>query len=195
MPLNISKNVLGMLAGQASIVTILVLVLLLSIVGAPLLQQKKVVAQRLGADVAVSKAFAITEAIMAGEAGRATLDTYASSFSASHLQHALAPNPAAPAGSHAASAAKALRENASKPYIHFENVAGNPHLFYAVRDHADGVLLLDLTLERERATIGRFFGQSYLAMNAVGYFLMALLMFGAFSLRFYLRSQIGRAHV
>ena len=40
MPLKMSKNLLGMLAGQASIVTILVLVLLLSIVGAPLLQQK-----------------------------------------------------------------------------------------------------------------------------------------------------------
>src|SRR4029453_18026428 len=53
-----------------------------------------------------------------------------------------------------------------------------------------GVLLLDLPLERERATIGRFFVYSYLAMNAVGYFMVALLMFGAFSLRFYLRSLI-----
>jgi two-component system sensor histidine kinase/response regulator len=191
MPLKMSKNLLGILAGQASIVTILVLVLLLSIVGAPLLQQKKVVAQRLGADVAVTKAFAITEAILSGEEGRESLDTYASSFSASHLQHALASDAAAqPAGTHAASAATALRENASRPYIHFENVAGNPHLFYAVRDRADGVLLLDLSLERERATIGRFFGQSYLSMNAVGYFMVALLMFGAFSLRFYLRTLI-----
>ena len=191
MPLKMSKNLLGMLAGQASIVTILVLVLLLSIVGAPLLQQKKVVAQRLGADVAVTKAFAVTEAILSGEEGRETLDTYASSFSASHLQHALAPDAIAqPAGTHAASAAQALRANATRPYIHFENVAGNPHLFYAVRDHADGVLLLDLSLERERATIGRFFGQSYLSMTAVGYFLVALLMFGAFSLRYYLRTLI-----
>ena len=192
MPLKMSKNLLGILAGQASIVTILVLVLLLSIVGAPLLQQKKVVAQRLGADVAVTKAFAITEAILSGEQGRESLDTYASSFSATHLQHVLAPNAAAqPTGTHAASAAAALRNNAATRYIHFENVAGNPHLFYAVRDHADGVLLLDLSLERERATIGRFFGQSYLSMNAVGYFLMALLLFGAFSLRFYLRSLVN----
>src|SRR6202008_3445666 len=109
MPLKMSKNLLGILAGQASIVTILVLVLLLSIVGAPLLQQKKVGAQRLGADVAVTKAFAITEAMLAGEQGRETLDTYASSFSASHLQHALAPNAITPAGTHAASAAQALR--------------------------------------------------------------------------------------
>src|SRR6185503_4885145 len=92
MPLKMSKNLLGILAGQASIVAILVLILLLSIVGAPLLQQKKVVAQHLGADVAVTKAFAISEAILAGEAGRESLDTYASSFSASHLQHALAPD-------------------------------------------------------------------------------------------------------
>ena len=132
-----SKNLLGMLAGQASIVTILVLVLLLSIVGAPLLQQKKVVAQRLGADVAVTKAFAITEAILSGEQGRETLDTYASSFSASHLQHALAPNAVAPApDTHAANAAKALRENATRPYIHFENVAGNPAL--VTHTYADG---------------------------------------------------------
>ena len=44
------------------------------------------------------------------------------------------------------------------------------------------------SLERERATIGRFFGQSYLSMNAVGYFLVALLLFGGFGLRYYLRS-------
>src|ERR1044071_5466819 len=109
MPLKMSKNLLGVIAGQASIVTILMLVLLLSIVGAPLLQQKKVVAQRLGADVAVTKAFAITEAILSGEEGRKSLDTYASSFSASPLQHALAPTAVAqPAGTQAASAAAAL---------------------------------------------------------------------------------------
>ncbi len=187
-----SKNLLGVIAGQASIVAILMLVLLLSIVGAPLLQQKKVVAQRLGAAVAVTKAFAISEAILAGEGARESLDTYASSFSASHLQHALAPNAVEqPAGTHAASAAAALRANPGRPYMSFENVAGNPHLFYGLRDRSDGLLLLDLTLDRERATIGRFFGQSYLSMNALGYFLMALLLFGAFSLRYYLRSLIG----
>ncbi|MGH8238693.1 MAG: PAS domain-containing protein, partial [Steroidobacteraceae bacterium] len=139
----------------------------------------------------MTKAFAITEAILAGEAGRESLDTHASSFSASHLQHSLAPNAAhQPAGTPAAGAAAWLRDNAGRPYIHFENVAGNPHLFYGVRDRADGLLLLDLSLERERATIGRFFGQSYLSINAVGYFLMALLLFGAFSLRYYLRSII-----
>jgi PAS domain S-box-containing protein len=186
-----AKNLLGVIAGQASIVTILMLVLLLSIVGAPILQQKKIVAQRLGADVAVTKAFAITEAILAGDADRESLDTNASSFSAAHLQHALATSSAAqPAGTQAARAAAALRENSTRPYISFENVAGNPHLFYGVRDRADGLLLLDLSLERERATIGRFFGQSYLSMNAVGYFLMALLLLGGFSLRYYLRSII-----
>ena len=186
-----AKNLLGVIAGQASIVTILMLVLLLSIVGAPILQQKKVVAERLGADVAVTKAFAITEAILAGEPGRESLDTYASSFSASHLQHALAANSVEqPAVTQTARAAAALRENSTRPYISFEDVAGNSHLFYGVRDRADGMLLLDLSLERERATIGRFFGQSYLSMNAVGYFLMALLLLGGFSLRYYLRSII-----
>lgn len=51
-----STGVLRVLAGQASIVVALVLVLFLSIAGAPILQQKKIVAQRIGADVAVSKA-------------------------------------------------------------------------------------------------------------------------------------------
>jgi hypothetical protein len=192
MALKMAKNLLGVIAGQASIVTILMLVLLLSIVGAPILQQKKVVAQQLGADVAMTKAFAITEAILAGDAGRESLDTYASSFSASHLQHALAPNAATQqAGTHGARAAAALRENATRPYVSFEDVAGVPHLFYGVRDGADGMLLIDLSLERERATIGRFFGQSYLSMNAVGYLLMALLLLGGFSLRYYLRSIIN----
>jgi two-component system, sensor histidine kinase and response regulator len=186
-----SKNLLGVIAGQASIVAILVLILLLSIVGAPLLQQKKVVAQQLGADVALTKAFAITEALLSGEAGRVSLDTYASSFSSTHLQHALAPNAVKqPAGTEAAKAVEALRASDGRPYISFEDVAGNPHLFYGVRDRSDGLLLLDLPLERERATIGRFFGQSYLSMNALGYFLMALLMFGGFSLRYYLRTLI-----
>ena len=186
-----SKNLLGVIAGQASIVAILTLVLLLSIVGAPLLQQKKVVAQRLGADVAITKAFALTEALLAGEQNRASLDTDGSSFSASHLQHALAPGATdQSAGTQAASAVAALRANPNRKYIHFDQIAGTPHLFYGVHDHGDGVLLLDLPLERERATIGRFFGQSYLAMNALGYFLMALLLFGAFSLRYYLRSLI-----
>ncbi|HJY38768.1 MAG TPA: hypothetical protein VJ299_14920, partial [Steroidobacteraceae bacterium] len=186
-----SKNLLGVIAGQASIIAILMLVLLLSIVGAPLLQQKKVVAQRLGADVAVTKAYAISEAILAGDAGRESLDTFANSFSASHLQHALAPGAKPqPAGTQAALAAAALRANPTRPYTSFEQVAGTPHLFYGIGDQSDGVLLLDLSLERERETIGRFFGQSYLAMNGLGYFLMALLLFGAFSLRYYLRSLI-----
>jgi hypothetical protein len=82
-------------------------------------------------------------------------------------------------------------KNATRPYVSFEDVAGVPHLFYGVRDGADGMLLIDLSLERERATIGRFFGQSYLSMNAVGYLLMALLLLGGFSLRYYLRSIIN----
>ena len=43
-----SRNLLSVIAGQSSVVAILVLVLALSIAGAPLLQQKQVVAQNLG---------------------------------------------------------------------------------------------------------------------------------------------------
>ena len=186
-----SKNLLGVIAGQASIVAILMLVLLLSVVGAPLLQHKKIVAQHLGADVAIAKAVAVTEAMLAGDRPRESLDTHTSSFTSTHLEHALASSAAdLPAGTQASSAAAALSAHPDQPYVHFETVAGTPHLFYAVKDRADGLLLLDLPLDRERATIGRFFGQSYLSANAVGYFMMGLLLFGAFSLRYYLRDLI-----
>jgi hypothetical protein len=35
-------------------------------------------------------------------------------------------------------------KNATRPYVSFEDVAGVPHLFYGVRDGADGMLLIDL---------------------------------------------------
>ena len=110
------------------------------------------------------------------------------SFSATHLQHALAPSGVSPAGTHAT---RSLPQRGANPSPHhFETIAGNPHLFYGVRDRADGVLLIDLYLEPERATIGRFFGQSYLSIDA------RLLPHGAaavrrFSLRYYLRTLIG----
>src|SRR5690606_16825485 len=65
-----------------------------------------------------------------------------------------------------------------------------PHLLYAVDDRAGGLLVLDLKLDRERAIVGRFFGQSYLATSALGVVLLGLLFFGAFSLRYFLRSLI-----
>jgi hypothetical protein len=116
MALKMAKNLLGVIAGQASIVTILMLVLLLSIVGAPILQQKKVVAQNLGADVAITKAFAVSEAILAGQTGRESLDTFAASFSASHLQHALAADAMnQPAGTHARRRSAARKR---RPAVH-----------------------------------------------------------------------------
>ena len=61
-----SRNLLGVLAGQASLVAILALVLVLSIVGAPMLQQKKAVATKIGGEVAIAKAQAISEAMLSG---------------------------------------------------------------------------------------------------------------------------------
>lgn len=189
-----STGVLRVLAGQASIVVALVLVLFLSIAGAPILQQKKIVAQRIGADVAVSKAYAISEAILAGADGKHIGDTHGKSFTARHLPQALIHHDDAKTGAavdgFAVRAINHLRANPSRPEIHFTNFAGQWHLQYAVMDGADGVLLLDLPLDQERATIGRLFGQSYLSGSAVGYILIALLLFGSFGLRFYLRGLI-----
>ena len=58
-------------------------------------------------------------------------------------------------------------------------------------DRAGGVLLLDLSMEREQATIHRFFGQSYLSSSTLGYILVGLLLLGVFGLRHYLRSLIA----
>lgn len=190
-----SRGLLQVLAGQASIVAILVLVLFLSIAGAPILQQKEVVAQRISADVAVTKAQAIAEAILAGADGKRTLNARSESFTAQHLPYALTqprdnrPG-AAEADDFSTRAVNSLRADPSQPDFHFTNVAGQLHLHYAVADGAGGVLLLNLPLNQERAAIERLFGQSYLSSSAVGYILTALLLFGSFGLRFYLRGLI-----
>ncbi|MGH8178112.1 MAG: response regulator [Steroidobacter sp.] len=184
-----SRNLLGVVAGQASIVAILMLILVMSIAGAPLLQQKKIVAQRIGAEVAMTKAFALSEAILADADGKRSLDVYSAAFSARHLPQALtqAAKPVS-LNDFARSAIDALRGEPRRPHHSFENVAGTPHLFYAVSDRAGGVLMLDLPLDAERAVIGRLFGQSYLSGTAVSYILIGLLMFAAFALRYYLRT-------
>jgi two-component system sensor histidine kinase/response regulator len=186
-----SRNVLGLIAGQASIVAILLLMLALGITGAPLLQQKKVVATRLGADIAVTKARAISEALLA-DAGERPLDVTSDAFSARHFQHALAATSTSPvpADEVAARALTALRTDSSRPFVHFRSVGEVPHLFYAVADGRDGLVLLDLPLDRERATIGRFFGQTYLSNAYAAYVLIALLMFAGFGLRYYLRGLV-----
>src|SRR5688572_9529060 len=97
-----SRNLLAVIAGQSSVVAILVLVLVLSIAGAPLLQQKQVVAQNLGSEVAIAKAHALTEAVLANAAGKHSLDTFNPAFSARHFPGALDQNAAAPTDAAAA---------------------------------------------------------------------------------------------
>ena len=53
--------------------------------------------------------------------------------------------------------------------------------------------MLDLPLDAERALLGRFFGQSYLSASVIGFILVGLLMFAAFTLRYYLRTLAGAA--
>ncbi|HMN44030.1 MAG TPA: response regulator [Povalibacter sp.] len=183
-----SRGVLEVLAGQASIVAILVLVLFLSIAATPLLLQKKVVAQRIGADVAIAKAFAISEALLVDPQNAASLTHSERSFASRHFPGALTDGGMAE-GDFATVLGK-LRANPQHPQIHFVDVASQPHLYYATSDRNGGALVLDLPLERERAAIGRLFGQSYLSVSAAGLILVALLIFGMFCLRVYLRGLI-----
>ena len=186
-----SRNLLAVIAGQSSVVAILVLVLVLSIAGAPFLQQKQVVAQNIGAEVAVTKAYALTEALLAHHAQGQSLETFTPAFNARHFPGVLSGNQAAPGDTVAADAIAALRKDSAQPYAHFQDLAGTPHLYYAVPDRAGGALLIDLPMQREQATIQRFFGQSYLSSSALGYILVGLLLLGVFGLRYYLRTLIA----
>jgi len=187
-----SESLIRILAGQASVVAILLLVLVLSIAGAPLLQQKKIVAMQIGANVGVAKAHAIAEALLAEGAAKLPAHVTGKNFTAHHLQYALSPSSiAAPTDSFEARAFDSLRADSNRPVFGIVSDAKrNPHLQYAAADGAGGVLILDVPLEKERAMVGRLFGQSYLAGSAVGYLLAALLLFGGFSLRYYLSDLV-----
>ena len=187
-----SKGLLELIAGHAAIFAILLLVLLLSIVGAPLLQQKKVAALRMGADVAITKAYAISEALLEGVKHGAKADADTRTFVARHYPDAFATGGRVPPPDILKSEAfEALRANPLRPAITFTTVYDMPHLIYGVHDGHQGVLVLDLPLDRERALIGRFFGQSYLSSSTFSYLMIALVLIGSFGLRHYLRSIAG----
>ena len=186
-----SRNLLAVIAGQSSVVAILVLVLILAVAGAPLLQQKKVVAENISTEVAITKAYALSEALLSHAVPGQSLETFNQAFTARHFAGALSGGAqAAPKDEIASLAITALRNNAKQPFVQFKELAGTPHLFYAVPDRAGGALLIDLPMAREQATIYRFFGQSYLSSSALGYILVGLLLLGVFGLRYYLRSLI-----
>ncbi|MFL6551350.1 MAG: response regulator, partial [Povalibacter sp.] len=190
------RTVLEVLAGHASIAAILVLVLLLSIAGAPLLQQQEAIAKHIGGDVAISKAHAVAEALLASPDSR-VLESQQPSFTASHFPGALNGSIDALHSARvvhdpfAAEALVRLKANPNDGQTRFVVVDDRYHLRYATADHTGGMLLLDLPLDHERAVLGRFFGQSYLSGNALGFLLVVLLIVGSFGLRFYLRGLIG----
>lgn len=183
-----SRNLLAVIAGQSSVVAILVMVLILAVAGAPLLQQKKVVAENISSEVAITKAYALSEALLSHAVPGQSLDTFNQAFTALHFTGALSGEQPEAKDEIASQAITALRNNAKQPFVHFKELAGIPHLFYAVPDRAGGALLIDLPMAREQATIYRFFGQSYLSASALGYILVGLLLLGVFGLRHYLRS-------
>ena len=95
-----ARGVIAVLAGQASIVAILVLVLVLSLAGTPLLQQKKIAAQRIGAEFALTKAQAVSETLLAKGAAAGSMGHSGESYFARHLKQALIvpPRDTAPRG-------------------------------------------------------------------------------------------------
>ena len=188
--MNQSKHLLAVIAGQSSVVAILVLVLTLAVAGAPILQQKQVMAQNIGAEVAVTKAYALSEALLAN-AGAKPLDTFTPAFNARHFPGALDAQVELPQDVTAYAAITGLRQNPSTPFVHFQNVAGSRHLFYGIADRTGGALLIDLPMEREEAVISRFFGQSYLSSSTLGYLLVGLLLIGVLGLRHYLRDLVA----
>jgi two-component system, sensor histidine kinase and response regulator len=187
-----SKGLLELIAGPAAIIAILLLVLGLAIVGAPLLQQKKVAAIRMGSDMAITKAYALSEALLADASDGAITATDTRSYSARFYKDALLASAPLPAFEMLTPGTLAsLRAQPQRPVIAFTTVYGTPHLIYSVTDGSHGVLVIDLPLERERALVGRLFGQSYLTSAAIGYVLIGLLLIGSFGLRHYLRSIAG----
>ena len=93
-----SRNLLAVIAGQSSVVAILVLVLVLAVAGAPLLQQKKVVAENIGTEVAINKAYALSEALLSHAVPRQSLDTFNQAFTARHFAGVLSGAKAGEAG-------------------------------------------------------------------------------------------------
>jgi PAS domain S-box-containing protein len=181
-----SKGVIRILAGPASIFAILLFVLLLSLGGAEMLSSKKALGLHIGSNVALAKASAIAEAVLNGDASR---DVSGSTFVTRHLPGAIT-SAATPVDPVAAQAIAALRHDRSRPHVAFVEIDGKHHLHYAIADRNDGVLLVDLDLELERAAIGRPLGQLYVGGTALSYILVALLIFGAYSLRRFLLNVI-----
>ena len=181
------QGVIRNLAGHGSITAILLLVLAIAIAGAPQLQQKRTAALRIGTDLAVAKAEAIADALLSHSMAGQSLDMEGSSYQAHQVSAARNP-PGATHDPFADSPAVAkFKADPSHPAMVFERKDDYPVLHYAVADGHGGILLIDLSLDREVATIGRYFGQSYLSGSAFGYLLVGLLLFGVFALRLFLR--------
>jgi two-component system, sensor histidine kinase and response regulator len=181
-------SVIRVLAGPASIVAILTLVLLLSLGGAELLSSRQQLALQIGSDVALAKAAAIADATLAGSAP----NTAGTSFQTRRFPDALTDPASSAADSSVSAAFHALRRDASQPYVHFYEANGEYRLRYAVADRGGGALVVDLQLEHERAAIGRVLGQTYLSAAVLSFVLVVLLVFGAYTLRHFLNDLIRR---
>jgi PAS domain S-box-containing protein len=183
-----AKAVIAVLAGQASIVAILLLVLVLSLGSAPRLQQGKASAQQLTHDLALTKAEAVAQALLSEPASR-DLTRRTAAFNAVHLANALATEARTDVpNDFAARARAALHADPTSFHAEFDSESGQPLLLYAVSDGRGGILTLELPIQHDHALTGQFFGTAYLSSSALGVIVMVLLLVAGVGLRRFLRS-------
>ncbi len=179
------KDAIGNLAGPGSTTAILLLVLCFALAGAPHLEQKQTAAKHIGFELALARAQAIADALLAHDTDQ-PLDSTGTGYRAHYLRHAATPGGSADALAESPAVQK-MRSNPQHVGVQLETLGSEFVLHYAVPDRRGGVLLLDVSLDKEMRTVGRFFGQSYLSDGATAYTLIGLLLVAAASLRHFLR--------
>lgn len=115
-----ARGVIRILAGPASIVTIAMLVLLLSIGGTQLLSQRKSIGLRIGNEVALAKASALAESALRQQVP----EIKGSSFTTLRYPDALNASSAPPVDELTASAIEALRRDPGRAHHRFYQVNG-----------------------------------------------------------------------
>jgi|HigsolmetaAR202D_1030399.scaffolds.fasta_scaffold00279_3 two-component system sensor histidine kinase/response regulator len=183
-----ARGVIRILAGPASIVTIAMLVLLLSIGGTQLLSQRKSIGLRIGNEVALAKASALAESALRQQVP----EIKGSSFTTLRYPDALNASSAPPVDELTASAIEALRRDPGRAHHRFYQVNGWYRLQYAVHDGSGGAVVVDLDLDSERAAIGRVLGLSHVSGIALSILAIGLLGIGIYTLRRFLRDLIRR---
>ena len=180
-----AKGIVAILAGQASIVAILAIMLALALASTPLLREHKATVEHVSTELAVAKAEALAEALLATGADRAHRGE---TFIARRLHGALASSTSeASPQSFEQRAIAALKAQPDRPYFELVEEAESARLLYARTDRADGVLILETPLAREQAAIEPLVGEPQLSVSTVALLVLAVLCLGAVGVRHVLR--------